>query len=103
MDDIKATGSFFLVIVYHQLFPWLSPQWAKPYIDLGASNHMLGVSFKSGLSLYKYDNPHILTANGEKMDILGVQNLEFLSLKPTDVFLVHILTSNLISSWSIIG
>ncbi|KAK2966538.1 hypothetical protein RJ640_002998 [Escallonia rubra] len=81
------------------LSPTVNPLWI---IDSGASNHMTGVH-TNPRSITRYEGKkQIIAANGEKMDIIGSDNIS-LSITPntsfhlSNVFLVPKLTTNLIS------
>ncbi|KAK2966046.1 hypothetical protein RJ640_001980 [Escallonia rubra] len=81
------------------LSPTVNPLWI---IDSGASNHMTGVH-TNPRSITRYEGKkQIIAANGEKMDIIGSDNIS-LSITPntsfhlSNVFLVPKLATNLIS------
>ncbi|KAF7143373.1 hypothetical protein RHSIM_Rhsim05G0013600 [Rhododendron simsii] len=81
------------------LSPIINPLWI---IDSGASNHMTGIHTSPSSAKPYSGNTHILTANGEKLDIVGTNNLSMSitpnsSLRLPNVFLVPKLTTNLIS------
>ncbi|KAF7150151.1 hypothetical protein RHSIM_Rhsim02G0117000 [Rhododendron simsii] len=81
------------------LSPIINPLWI---IDPGASNHMTGIHTSPSSAKPYSGNTHIFTANGEKLDIVGTNNLSMSiipnsSLRLPNVFLVPKLTTNLIS------